>query len=84
LKKGSFPRIVGTKKIERTIKINPSRVAEEKDNAMVKDIVCGMKIKESTAAARTAYNQATYYFCTHGCSNEMESALGVDSISFSP
>jgi len=34
---------------------------------MEKDPVCGMKIDEKTAAARTQYKGTTYYFCAHGC-----------------
>ncbi|MEW6061140.1 MAG: YHS domain-containing protein [Bacteroidota bacterium] len=34
---------------------------------MAKDLVCGMKVDESTAAAKTIYKGMTYYFCAHGC-----------------
>ncbi len=34
---------------------------------MVKDLVCGMNIDESTAATKTQYKGTTYYFCAHGC-----------------
>lgn len=34
---------------------------------MTKDLVCGMKIEESTAAAKTVYKGIIYYFCAHGC-----------------
>jgi len=34
---------------------------------LVKDPVCGMEVDPATAAARSDYKGATYYFCSGGC-----------------
>lgn len=34
---------------------------------MAKDPVCLMDVEETTAAATSEYNGATYYFCAPGC-----------------
>ena len=34
---------------------------------MATDPVCGMKIDEATAEARTTYKGKTYYFCSSEC-----------------
>ncbi|MDF1515251.1 MAG: YHS domain-containing protein [Anaerolineae bacterium] len=36
-------------------------------NEQVKDPVCGMMVKLETAAAKTDYQDKTYYFCSNGC-----------------
>jgi YHS domain-containing protein len=33
----------------------------------VKDLVCGMMVDPTTAAAKTEYKGKTYYFCAKGC-----------------
>ena len=35
--------------------------------ATVKDVVCGMDIDPSTAAAQMEDQGKTYYFCSHHC-----------------
>ncbi len=35
--------------------------------AIVKDVVCGMDIEDSTAAATSEYNGKKYFFCALGC-----------------
>jgi YHS domain-containing protein len=34
---------------------------------MAVDPVCGMEVDESKAAATSAYQGTTYYFCAQGC-----------------
>ncbi len=34
---------------------------------MAKDLVCGMEVDESSAAATSEYKGETYYFCAPGC-----------------
>lgn len=34
---------------------------------MAKDPVCGMEVDEAKAAATSAYQGKTYYFCAKGC-----------------
>jgi YHS domain-containing protein len=42
--------------------------------AMVKDLVCGMNVDESKAAATAVYRGQTYYFCSQGCKATFEKA----------
>ncbi len=39
---------------------------------LVKDVVCGMMIEPTTAAATSEYKGATYYFCAAGCKQEFD------------
>ncbi len=39
---------------------------------MAIDPVCGMTVKETTAAATTVYKGTTYYFCAPGCKRRFE------------
>ena len=34
---------------------------------MAKDVICGMEVDESTAAATSEYKGQKYYFCAVGC-----------------
>jgi YHS domain-containing protein len=34
---------------------------------MEKDVVCGMEVDPKTAAAKSSYQNKTYYFCSDGC-----------------
>ena len=38
----------------------------------VRDVVCGMDIDPTTAAAQTAYERTSYYFCSQGCRKAFE------------
>jgi YHS domain-containing protein len=40
---------------------------------MTTDPVCGMRIDEHQAAARTDYHGTTYYFCSASCKTEFVS-----------
>jgi YHS domain-containing protein len=40
--------------------------------ATVKDVVCGMDIESTTAAATSEYGGKTYYFCAPGCKKEFD------------
>lgn len=37
-----------------------------------KDLVCGMKVKKSTAAAVYEYKGKKYYFCAEACKEKFE------------
>jgi Cu+-exporting ATPase len=39
---------------------------------LVKDLVCGMEIDPTTAAATSEYKGETYYFCAVGCKNDFD------------
>jgi len=39
---------------------------------MVKDLVCGMTIDSETAAGKSEYQGATYYFCSPGCKRSFD------------
>jgi YHS domain-containing protein len=39
---------------------------------MAKDVVCGMNVDESSAAATATYRGRTYYFCSQGCKATFE------------
>jgi YHS domain-containing protein len=39
---------------------------------MVTDPVCGMKVDEKTAPAKTAYRGQTFYFCSTECKNTFD------------
>ena len=39
---------------------------------MVKDPVCGMMIDEKTAAGKSDYQGATYYFCAPVCKQKFD------------
>ena len=39
---------------------------------LVRDVVCGMEIDPSTAAGRSDYQGATYYFCAVGCKQDFD------------
>jgi P-type Cu+ transporter len=39
---------------------------------MAKNLVCGMEVNTSRAAATTEYKGLTYYFCDVGCKFEFE------------
>lgn len=45
---------------------------EEKETAMVKDLVCGMTIDPATAAGKSEYNGQTYYFCAPSCKKSFD------------
>ncbi len=34
---------------------------------MVQDVVCGMWVDPKMAAAKSEYQERTYYFCSRGC-----------------
>jgi len=38
----------------------------------VKDVVCGMDIDSTTAAAQSEYKGKTYYFCAPGCKKDFD------------
>ena len=38
------------------------------------DPVCGMKVDEKMAAAKSSYEGATYYFCSETCKNQFQAA----------
>ena len=40
--------------------------------ATVKDVVCGMDIESTTAAATSEYAGKTYYFCAPGCKKSFD------------
>jgi Cu+-exporting ATPase len=40
--------------------------------ANVKDVVCGMEIESTEAAATSEYRGQTYYFCAPGCKKEFD------------
>ena len=40
--------------------------------ATTTDLVCGMTIEESAAAARTTHEGVTYYFCSEACKERFE------------
>jgi YHS domain-containing protein len=40
---------------------------EDYEMEKVKDLVCGMTIDPTTAAAKSEYKGKTYYFCAKGC-----------------
>lgn len=37
-----------------------------------KDLVCGMKVKKSQAAAVSEYNGKKYYFCAEACKEKFD------------
>jgi Cu+-exporting ATPase len=39
---------------------------------LVKDLVCGMEIDPTTAAATSEYSGETYYFCAPGCKTDFD------------
>lgn len=39
----------------------------------MRDPVCGMDVKEDTAAGKSDYNGQTYYFCSAGCTRRFDS-----------
>jgi Cu+-exporting ATPase len=39
---------------------------------LVKDVVCGMMIDPTTAAATSQYKSATYYFCAPSCKRDFD------------
>jgi Cu+-exporting ATPase len=39
----------------------------KEEKHMAKDLVCGMDVEESKAAATSSYKGVTYYFCAKGC-----------------
>jgi Cu+-exporting ATPase len=39
---------------------------------LVKDLVCGMEIDPTTAAATSEYKGETYYFCAIGCKQDFD------------
>lgn len=41
---------------------------------MAKDVVCGMNVDESRAAATAVYRGQTYYFCSPGCKATFDKA----------
>jgi YHS domain-containing protein len=41
---------------------------------MLKDPVCGMEVDETKAAATSAYQGNTYYFCAQACKKAFEKA----------
>jgi YHS domain-containing protein len=43
------------------------RQSRKEEKNMTKDPVCGMEVDEKRAAATSAYNNKTYYFCAKGC-----------------
>lgn len=43
---------------------------------MVKDPVCGMEVDENKAAATSAHEGQTYYFCAKGCKNAFDKDPG--------
>lgn len=40
--------------------------------ALVRDVVCGMDIESSTAAATSEYRGNTYFFCASGCKRDFD------------
>jgi YHS domain-containing protein len=40
---------------------------QEKEDAMERDVVCGMQVDPTKAAGTSEYNGKTYYFCSTGC-----------------
>ena len=42
------------------------------DETQVRDVVCGMMIDPSAAAASTVYEGATYYFCATACKTKFD------------
>jgi YHS domain-containing protein len=44
----------------------------EKEEQMVKDLVCGMTIDPATAAGTSDYKGQTYYFCALSCKKSFE------------
>jgi Cu+-exporting ATPase len=42
----------------------------------VKDVVCGMEIEDSQAAAKSKYNGNNYYFCSVNCKNQFDEISG--------
>ena len=43
---------------------------------MATDPVCGMKVDENTAPARSEYKGKTYYFCSTGCKTKFDANPG--------
>jgi len=43
------------------------------DAALVKDVVCGMMIDPTTAAAKRTYDGRDFYFCGKGCAAAFDS-----------
>jgi len=39
---------------------------------LVKDVVCGMEIDPTTAAATSEYKGTIYYFCAAGCKTDFD------------
>ena len=39
---------------------------------MAKDPVCGMDVKEDSAAGKSEYQGQTYYFCSEGCKKSFD------------
>ena len=39
---------------------------------MAEDPVCGMEVNEQQAAATSAYQGRTYYFCSQGCKEKFD------------
>lgn len=37
------------------------------EDAMEKDVICGMQVDPAKAAGTSQYNGKTYYFCSKGC-----------------
>ena len=42
------------------------------ENAMEKDVVCGMDVDPAKAAATSEYNGKTYYFCAKICKTKFD------------
>jgi YHS domain-containing protein len=55
--------------VEIHVKIRTRPAQEE---AMAKDPVCGMDVKETPDALRSDYQGRTYYFCSRGCMQSFE------------
>jgi Cu+-exporting ATPase len=39
---------------------------------MEKDVVCGMQVDPTKAAASSEFNGKTYYFCSKGCKTKFD------------
>ena len=46
--------------------LSPSALTSQEE-AMEKDVVCGMQVDPAKASARSEYQGKTYYFCSPGC-----------------
>ena len=56
----------------RAVETKQDAGTDEKEDVMVKDLVCGMTIDPATAAGSSEYKGQTYYFCAPSCKKSFD------------